>query len=324
MADPFRKVQLGRTQIEVTQFGLGTAAFGWLYSPVPAEQARQSIRHAYDRGCRFFDTSPLYGSGRAESRIRGVLDDVPRESFVLSTKVGYALYPEDALPAEDEQPRRLGQDFSYDGALRLVEGSLQRLGLDRIDCLLIHDPDQQIEAALNGTYRALRRLRDEGVVGAIGAGMNSGSLLARLAREAEFDCFLLAGRYTLLDQSALDDLLPIAVEQQIGIYLGGPFNSGILADPQAAQPTFNYGPASAEWLEKARRIDAICQRYGVPTKAAALQFPLAHPAIVSVVSGARSVAEVDDNLAMMQLEIPAALWDDLRSAGLLSDAMPTP
>lgn len=324
MADPFRKVPLGRSSLEVTQFGLGSAAFDLLYTPVSKHDAQATLRHAYDIGCRFFDTSPGYASGRAESRFKGIFDDVPRDSFVISTKVSHALYADDPVPAEDELPRPMGRDFSYDGTLRLVEASMQRMGLDRIDIVLIHDPDYHMEEALAGTYKALRRLRDEGVIKAVGAGMNSAELLAQLARSTEFDCFLLAGRYTLLDQRAFDVLLPIALEQGIGIYLGGPFNSGILADPHAPQATFNYGPAPQEWLERAKRIDAICQRHNVPIKAAALQFPLAHPAINVILSGARSIAEVDENVAMFQHPIPSALWDDLRSAGLLRDDMPTP
>jgi D-threo-aldose 1-dehydrogenase len=326
MADPFRKVQLGRTRLEITQFGLGSAALGWLYAPVQRDTAQATVRRAHELGCNFFDTSPLYGSGLAETRLGAVLSDLPRESFVLSDKVGYAVYPDTPLPDEttSDKPPQPGYDFSYDSAFRLVEGSLKRLGLERIDILLIHDPDDYIEEALRGTYRALRRMRDEGLIGAIGAGMNYGHLLVRLAREAEFDCFLLAGRYTLLDQVALHDLLPLATEQGIAIYVGGPFNSGILADPHADHPNFNYGPATAEWIDKARRLDAACQRHNVPLKAAAIQFPLGHPAVVSVLSGARSVAELDENIAMFQTPIPAALWDDLRAEGLLDAAAPTP
>ena len=326
MADPFRKVRLGRTRLEITQFGLGSAALGWLYAPVQRDAAQATVRRAHELGCNFFDTSPLYGSGLAETRLGAVLSDLPRESFVLSDKVGYAVYPDTPLPDENtpDKPPQPGYDFSYDSAFRLVEGSLKRLGLERIDILLIHDPDDYIEEALRGTYRALRRMRDEGLIGAIGAGMNYGHLLARLAREAEFDCFLLAGRYTLLDQVALHDLLPLATEQGIAIYVGGPFNSGILADPRATQPNFNYGPATAEWIDKARRLDAVCRRHNVPLKAAAIQFPLGHPAVVSVLSGARSVAELEENIAMFQTPIPATLWDDLRAEGLLDEAAPTP
>lgn len=326
MADPFRKVPLGRTALQVTQLGLGSAALGWMYAPVAREAAEATVRRAHELGCAFFDTSPLYGRGLAEARVGAALGDVPRESFVLSDKVGYAVYPETPLPDETTglPPPQPGHDYSYDGALRMLEGSLARLGLDRIDILLIHDPDDYIDEALAGTYRALRRMRDEGVVGAIGAGMNSSRRLARLAQSAQFDCFLLAGRYTLLDQSALHDLLPIAEQQGIAIYIGGPFNSGILANPHADHPTFNYEPAAAEWVAKVRRLDAVCQRHNVLLKAAALQFPLGHPAVVSVLTGARSVEELEENVAMFRTLVPAALWQELQSEGLLADDLPLP
>jgi D-threo-aldose 1-dehydrogenase len=324
MADPTVKVSLGRTGLEVTRFGLGSAAFGWMYTPVAESQAQAAVRRAYELGCRFFDTSPYYGTGLAETRVGAVLSTLPRDSFVLSDKIGYAVYPETPLPVGDQPPPHPGFDYSYDGAFRLVEGNLKRLGLDRIDILLIHDPDDYIEEALKGTYRALRKMRDEGMIKAIGAGMNFSNLLTRLAREAEFDCFLMAGRYTLLDQAALADLLPVATEQGIGIYIGGPFNSGILADPYAANATFNYNSAPAEWVAKAQKIDKVCQRYGVPLKAAAIQFPLGHPAVVSVLSGARSVAELEENMAMFQVEIPDELWQDLIKEGLLPEGIPLP
>jgi D-threo-aldose 1-dehydrogenase len=324
MPNPFDKVRLGRTRLQITQFGLGSAALGWMYEPVSRAGAQATIGRAHELGCNFFDTSPLYGSGLAESRFGGVLPELPRESFVLSDKVGYALYSDTALPDENQPPPQPGRDYSYDGAFRIVEGSLKRLGLDRIDILLIHDPDDHMDEALQGTYRALRKMRDEGLIGAIGAGMNHSHLLTRLAREAEFDCFLMAGRYTLLDQTALADLLPLAAQQGIAIYIGGPFNSGILANPHAEHPTFNYGPATAGWVARARQLDAICQRHDIPLKAAAIQFPLGHPAVVSVLSGARSVAELEENVAMFHVPVPAALWGDLRAEGLLGDDVPTP
>ncbi len=326
MADPFRSVPLGRTSLQVTQFGLGTAALSWMYERTDRDVALATLRRAHELGVRFFDTSPLYGSGVSEARTGAVLQTLPRSSFVVSDKVGYAVYADTPLPDENQltPPPSPPQDWSYDGALRLVEGSLQRLGLDHIDIMLLHDPNDAIAAALAGTYRALRRLRDEGVIGAIGAGMNYGHLLARLAREAEFDCFLLAGRYTLLDQTALDDLLPLAQEQGIAIYVGGPYNSGILADPYTAQPQFNYSPAAQDWITKAHRIDAVCRRHDVPLKAAAIQFPLGHGAVVSVLSGAASVAELEENIAMFRVPVPAALWDDLRAEQLLAADVPTP
>ena len=326
MGNPFKRVPLGRTALEVTQFGLGSAQLGWMYEPVSRQQALDTLRRAHELGCGFFDTSPLYGSGLAESRFGAVLPSFPRESFTLSDKVGYAIYPDSPLPNENvaQPPPAPGKDYSYDGALRMVEGSLKRLGLDRIDIMLIHDPDEHMDEALNGTYPALRRLRDEGVVGAIGAGMNDSRLLARLAREGDFDCFLMAGRYTLLDQTALADLLPLAEERGIAIYVGGPFNSGILADPFAPNVTFNYGRAPREWVDKAQRLDAACRRHGVSLKAAAIQFPLGHPAVVSVLSGARSVSELEENVAAFREELPAALWKDLRAEGLLGEGVPTP
>jgi D-threo-aldose 1-dehydrogenase len=324
MPNPFRTVQLGRTSLEVTQFGLGTAQFGFMYAPVEDADAQETVRQAHSLGCRFFDTSPMYGGGLAEGRLGAVLSGLPRESFVLSDKVGYVVDAGASSPTGDQPPGPLGHDYSYDGAFRLVEGSLKRLGLDRIDILLIHDPDYHMDEALSGSYPALRQMREQGVVSAIGAGMNDSALLTRLAQEGDFDCFLMAGRYTLLDQTALQNLMPVAEERGIAIYIGGPFNSGILANPYAENATFNYRPADAQWVQKARQIDAVCQRYNVPLKAAALQFPLGHPAVVSVVSGARSVAELEENLAMFRFEIPSALWDDLRSEGLIDPNAPTP
>jgi D-threo-aldose 1-dehydrogenase len=326
MGDPFRRVALGRTALQVTQFGLGSAQLGWMYEPVSRQQALDTVRRAHELGCGFFDTSPLYGSGLAETRFGSVLPALPRDSFTLSDKVGYAIYPESPLPdeASAQPPPAPGRDYSYDGTLRMVEGSLLRLGLDRIDVLLVHDPDDHMDQALAGSYRALRRLRDEGVVGAIGAGMNDSHLLARLAREGDFDCFLMAGRYTLLDQTALADLLPLAQERGIAIYIGGPFNSGILANPFAPNATFNYNKAAGPWVERAQRLDGVCRRHGVSLKAAAIQFPLGHPAVVSVLSGARSVAELEENVAAFREELPVALWDDLRAEGLLGEEVPVP
>ncbi len=221
--------------------------------------------------------------------------------------------------------QRLGSvfDFSYDGAMRSLEESLARLRLDRVDVLYIHDPDYHFRQAMSGAYRALERLRADGTVGAIGVGMNQTPMLARFAREAQFDCFLVAGRYTLLDQTAADELLPICAEKGIGVVVGGVYNSGILADPRPGAH-FNYEPATQPWLEKALRIKAVCDRYDVPLKAAAIQFPLGHPAVASVLAGARSVQETEDNAAMMRYPIPADLWEELRHEGLIAPTIPTP
>lgn len=318
------KRRLGRTALDVTPFGLGSAQLGFMYEPVATDEAVATVRRAFDAGVNFFDTSPLYGSGMAEARLGAVLRALPREQYVLSDKVGYAVEPDAPLPDFTQGPPPTpGHDYSYDGTLWLVEGSLKRLGLERIDVLLIHDPEAHMQQAIDGSYPAIRRLRDEGAVGAIGAGMNFSDKLTWLAERGDFDCFLMAGRYTLLDQSALDDLLPLAEKRDIAIYIGGPFNSGILANPYAPNVKFNYDTASADWVRKAQAIDAVCQRHGVPLKAAALQFPLAHPAVASVLSGPRSVSELEENLAAFQHPIPAALWDDLRSASLLDERAPT-
>jgi D-threo-aldose 1-dehydrogenase len=209
--------------------------------------------------------------------------------------------------------------------MRSFEESLTRLGMDRIDVLHIHDPDDHFEQALSGAYKALDKLRGEGTIKAVGSGMNQAEMLARFAREGDFDCFLVAGRYTLLDQAALPELLPLAEQKNIAIIIGGVYNSGILAnlgDP--ARETFNYQPADQKWLAKARQIKAVCDRHNVPIQAAALQFPLAHPAVAVVLTGARSIDELDQNLAFMRQPIPADLWAELKSTGLLPAEAPTP
>lgn len=325
MIDPAERIPLGRTSATASRLSLGTVPIGWLYEPVGRAQALATVRKAYELGVGMFDTAPLYGSGLSERRLGAALAGLPRERFAVATKVGYTIDP---AYAEQEQPSAPppapGHDFSYDGALRCVDGSLRRLGLDRLDLLHIHDPDDHMDEAVAGTYRALRRMRDEGAVAAIGAGMNHGHLLAQLLERADLDCVLLAGRYTLLDQRALADLLPLAASRGVAVIIGGPFNSGILANPHAEGAPFNYAPAAQEWLAKARAIDAVCQRHGVPIKAAALQFPLGHPAVATVLAGARSPEEVAENVAMQGFPIPAALWDELRAEGLIAPEAPAP
>jgi len=270
----------------------------------------------------------LYGLGLSERRLGRVLATRPRDDFVLATKVGRLLRAD--APAEPGQPFWKGVppvnpvfDFSSDGVLRSVDESLERLGLDRIDVLYLHDPDEHYEAALTEAYPALDRLRSEGVVGAIGAGMNQAEMLLRFAREADFDCFLVAGRYTLLDQAALPELLPLCCEREIAVIVGGVYNSGILVDPTPGA-TFDYRPAPPFWLERAQRLRAICDRHAVPLMAAAIQFPLAHPAVASLLVGARSTSELDESLDLLALPIPAELWAELRSEGLLPEEAPVP
>ena len=325
--NPRERVKLGRTPLEVTRFGLGTAPLAGLYEAVAEDQAVSVISHAWSKGIRHFDTAPLYGHGLAELRLGKALHDQPRSEFVLASKVGRLLRaeapPEPGQSFRGTPPVNPMFDFSYDGVMRSVHESLERLRLDRIDILHIHDPDDHYDQALQGAYKALDQLRSDGVIRAVGAGMNQAEMLARFAREGNFDCFLLAGRYTLLDQVALDELLPLCVERGIAIIAGGVYNSGILADPKPGA-RYNYVTAPAALLQRAQQIQAVCDRHGVPLKAAAVQFPLGHPAVSCVVVGCRSAAHLDESLEMFEMAIPPALWQELKSEGLLPENAPTP
>jgi len=325
--NPRERIRLGRTALSVTRFGLGTAPLAGLFEEVAEDDALAVIERAWDSGIRFFDTAPLYGHGLAEIRLGKVLRNKPRQEFTLASKVGRLLRadapPEPGQSFRGTPPVNPTFDFSYDGVMRSVDESLARLGLDRIDILHIHDPDDHYEAALNGAYRALDRLRSEGAIGAVGAGMNQAEMLTRFAREADFDCFLLAGRYTLLDQVALKELLPECVERGIAIIAGGVYNSGILADPRPGAH-YDYQAAPAALLERAQRIRDACTRHHVPLKAAAEQFPLGHPAVECVVVGCRSAAQLDESIAMFEVDIPPDLWRDLKAEGLLPVQAPTP
>jgi len=331
--NPAERVPLGKTRLTVTRLGLGTAPLGGLFQVVEDAAAHAAVTRAYEVGMRLFDTAPLYGHGLAEQRLGHVLRRLPRTEFVLSTKVGRLLRPDappDATQFYQGEPFFKGApplnpvfDFSYEGVMRSVDESLTRLGLDRIDILLIHDPDDHFREALQSAYRALDRLRSEGAISAVGAGMNQAEMLTRLAHVADFDCFLLAGRYTLLDQTGLRELLPLCQEKKIAIIAGGVYNSGILANPRPGA-TFNYVPAPPDLIEKAQRLEAVCFRHRVPLKAAAIQFPLGHPAVAAVVTGSRSVAEVEENVRMFRHTIPAALWEELRAERLIPEAAPVP
>jgi D-threo-aldose 1-dehydrogenase len=331
--NPTERARLGRTRLAVTRLGLGTAPLGGLLEAVDDARAYAVAERSYDTGIRFFDTAPLYGYGTAERRLGHILRRHPRQDFVLATKVGRLLRA--GAPPDETQYYR-GEpfykdtptlnpvfDFSYDGVMRSLEESLDRLGLDRIDILHIHDPDAHFDAALSGAYRALDRLRREGTIAAVGAGMNQTEMLVRFAHDADFDCFLVAGRYTLLDQAGLAELLPICAAKNIAVIIGGVYNSGILANPRPGA-TYDYIPADPAMLEKAQQLEAVCARHGVPLPAAAVQFPLGHPAVASVLVGCRSVAEVDDNLRLFRHEIPVALWEDLRAERLIPEAAPVP
>jgi D-threo-aldose 1-dehydrogenase len=313
--------------LDVTAIGLGSAPLGGLFSAVSDADAEATLEAGWSAGIRFFDTAPLYGFGLAERRLGAFLRQQKRDSFAISTKVGRLLHP-DAGSAEDDDYKgapalRPQFDFSYDGVMRSVEESLDRLGLDRVDVLLLHDPDDHYDAAVNGAFRALMRLRDDGTVKAIGSGMNQSEMLTRFAEAVPVDCFLLAGRYTLLDQGALEALFPVCTARNIGILLGGIYNSGILANPHAGAK-FNYQDADAALVARALELDELCRKHGTELKAAALQFCMAHPAVTVAVMGARNAAEVADNIAMSKRTVPQAFWQELRAKNLVDARAPLP
>ncbi len=318
--------KLGRSTVEVSALGLGTAPIGNLYAAVEDERAAQTIDAAWTAGIRYFDTAPHYGLGLAERRLGAALRDRPRDEYAVSTKVGRLLVPN---PTAAALPRDAGGfdvpaaflrrwDFSRDGVRRSLDASLERLGLDRVDVALLHDPDNHWEQAIGEAIPALLALRDEGVVGAVGAGMNQWQMLAELVRRADIDVVLLAGRYTLLDQSALDVLLPLCVSHGVSMVTGGVFNSGLLALPRpAADAPYDYRTAPPPLLERAVQLATVCERHGVTLPQAALAFPAAHPAVASVLVGARSAPEITRNAELFARPVPPALWADLVAEGLL-------
>jgi D-threo-aldose 1-dehydrogenase len=312
MIDPTTSAAIGRTDLAVTRMGFGSVFIG--RPDVPAAQAAATVRHALDRGITLLDTAPQYGNGLSERHFGTALNGIARERYVLATKVGKRIAPDGSLYF----------DYSRDGALRSIEESLSRLQTDRLDIVHIHDADDYEREALEEIFPALAELRSQGVIRAIGAGMNQWEMLTRFARQADFDCFLLAGRYTLLEQGALDEFLPLCQERQIGVFLGGVFNSGILATGARPGAWYQYQPAAPEILDRVGRIEAICARHGVPLATAALQFPLAHPAVTSLVIGAKSPEEIDANLAAFAHPITAALWEELRAATLIAPGAPVP
>jgi len=318
--------EIGRTGLRVSRLGLGGVALSGAppatdpHQPTPEAGAIALIHRSLALGLNYLDTAPMYGVGQSERRYGQALRGRPRDQYVLSTKVGRILQPD---PAGGPQVTWTF-DFSASGVRRSFESSLERLGLERVDILFVHDPDDHYQQALTEAFPVLMDLRAQGRVRAIGAGMNQWQMELAFAREGHCDCFLLAGRYTLLDQTALAEFLPYCVEHGIGVVAGGPYNSGILAVGPREGATFNYRAASPEMMDKAARVKAVCDRYQVPLKAAALQFILAHPAIVSVIPGARSIAEVEENVGLVEYPIPAELWAELKQAGMLAAAAPVP
>ena len=339
-----KKQEIGGQGLEVTQLGMGGAALGNLYAVVDENGAAETIASAYTAGIRYFDTAPLYGNGRSEHRLGSELSRYRRDEFVISTKVGYSLVPRTAeeppeSPFVNVPPLDKEFDFSRDAVLRSFEESLKRLQTDYIDILFIHDPDEGISIqpdfddpysvshfswAMDQVYPALDELRAQKVVKAVGAAMNQWQMLHDFAVEGDFDCFLLAGRYTLLEQEPARRFLPLCEEKGIRIVIGGPYNSGILATGAVEGAYYNYLPATPEVLDRTRRIQHVCARHNVSLQAAALQFPFGHPSIASVIPGARSAAEIEANVGFFEEAIPDDFWTDLRDQSLVAEEVPLP
>jgi D-threo-aldose 1-dehydrogenase len=329
---PFEKRRIGGTSLEVTVLGLGCATLGSSRIPVTRQEAEAIVLAAWAAGVRYIDTAPYYGFGQAERCVGDAMRWVPRDEWVLSTKVGRLLRPCQTMDETQRHPLPFEAvyDYSYDGIMRSFEDSLQRLGLARIDILYVHDIGEMqhgseahprlMRALRESGYRALAELRSAGVARAIGIGVNEREVLLEALEWGDWDAFLLAGRYTLLEQAPLDDLLPKCLTAGTSIVVGGPLNSGILA----GRDTWNYKSAPPEIVNRVDAIKAVCDTHRVPLAAAALQFPLAHPAVAAIIPGPRNVEEFHANLKLLQHPIPAQLWTDLRDAGVLHPKAPTP
>jgi D-threo-aldose 1-dehydrogenase len=328
---PIAQRQLPRSEIALTELSLGCAQLGNLYREVSDADARTAVDAAWMHGLRYFDTAPHYGLGLSERRLGNALRPHPRHGYVISTKVGRlleALPPNERLDDEGyavPATHRRVFDFSRSGIRRSLTESVERLAADRADVVYLHDPDEHVREVLDTGFPALAELRDEGAIGAIGAGMNDATVLTQLVRETEMDVVMVAGRYTLLEQDSLDDLLPLCEERGVGVVAAGVFNSGLLARSNpGVGAKYNYGEAPSHLIERARAIAKICVRHGTTLPAAAIAFPLAHPAVVSVCVGARSAAQVERNVALYKQPIAAELWTKLKEEGLLRDDAPVP
>ncbi|WP_394361843.1 aldo/keto reductase [Amycolatopsis sp. SB7-3] len=316
--------RLGRTDVEVTRLGFGGGPLGGLFAPLDDDTAAGALAAAWDGGIRYYDTSPHYGIGHSERRVGEFLRSRPRDSYVLSTKVGRLLIPQEPDgkldPAGFHVPaaHRRVRDFTRDGIRRSVEDSLERMGLDRIDVLYLHDAEEYFDDALRDGYPALAELRSEGIVGAIGAGMYDTAMLTTLVRETDVDVVMQSGRHTLLDHSALDTFLPACEERGVSVIAASIFNSGLLAVPRPAEGAyFDYAAATPEVVERANRIADVCEAHGVTLPQVAMAFPLQHPAVAGIAVGMRSAEEARSNLESFEVKVPAQVWADLRAAGLI-------
>jgi D-threo-aldose 1-dehydrogenase len=344
LATQLTRRRVGTTEVSVTELGLGGTPLGNMYRAMDLQGAIATIHAAAEAGIRYIDTAPVYGFGLSEKRVGEGIAALPRAELIISTKVGYTLVPID--PAEQKPggiwdkppPMRSEFDWSRDAVLRSIEGSLKRLDIDAIDMIAIHDPDESVflkpgddpyghshfKEAMDGAYPTLAELRSQGIIKAIGVGMNQWQMLCDFAEAGDFDYFLLAGRYTLLDQDSLARLLPLCERRAISLIIGGPYNSGILATGAGPGATYDYHPAAPELLQRVQRIEAVCSRHGVSLQAAALQFPLHNPVVASIIPGARSIAEIEANLGFLQQPIPDDFWAELKAEKLIDPAAPTP
>ena len=323
-----------------TELGFGAAPLGNLYRAIGDDEAQEILDQAWEGGVRYYDTAPLYGLGLSETRLNGFLRGKNRDDYVLSTKIGRLMQVCDPRKRSgfgkwfDVPARQEVYDYSYDGVMRSLEFSFERLGIDRVDILWAHDlcisthgskaaSDARIEELMTSGYDAMISLRDQGVVKAIGGGINEWEVCQTLAERGDFDLFLLPGRYTLLEQGSLDSFLPLCESRGIGIVIGGPYNSGILASGPKPGAFYNYEPAPPPILEKVGKIEAVCQSHGVSLIDAAFQFPLMNPNVVSVIPGGQSSAQMESNLRAAEADIPTALWADLKKQGLMREDAPT-
>jgi D-threo-aldose 1-dehydrogenase len=335
---PDNKVKFGRTGLEVTPFGFGTAPIGNIFREINEETSDAMIQESWEQGVRYYDTAPMYGHGLSELRTGHSLRWKNRDEFVLSSKVGRILKPArkadiDYAPWTNAGRFTMHFDYSYDGVMRSFEDSLQRLNLEHMDICFIHDIDvftrgadqpEVFEQAMGGAWKALSKLKEEGALKAIGVGVNEWEVCHAALERHDFDCFLLAGRYTLLEQDSLDEFLPLCEERGAAVVVGGGFNSGILATGAKEGAKYNYAPAPANIIDRVQKIEAVCAEYSVPLPAAALQFVTAHPAIPTFMAGTRTVEQLQQNLAWFSHDIPADFWADLKKKGLLRDDAPTP
>ncbi|MDA1188687.1 MAG: aldo/keto reductase [Chloroflexi bacterium] len=332
---PIETREIGKTGLRVTTLGLGGAALGGLYSDVTQDMATDSLNRALELGVRYFDTAPQYGFGKSETYIGNALQGVNRNDFVISTKIGRILEPvkgERKKSYIDDIFKNLPEvtfrfDYTRDGTLRSIEDSMKRLQVDKLDIVLIHDPNEQwhdYKTMIEGAYPALAELRSQGVIKAIGCGLDFAENSLPFMRDGDFDCFLIAGRYTLLEQPALIDAMPTMEKKGISVIIGGPYNSGVLASDLSTNIKYHYLDAPYHVLAKARRMKAVCDRYNVPLKAAALQFGLVHPIVAATIPGARTGTEMEDNVRMVNHPIPVDMWNELKHEDLLPEEAPTP